>query len=438
MTDLDRTHDLARRSWVISANKVTADFPIQNLPFCVFLRDAAPPRVGVAIGTDVLDLAAVLELGLLSPEAAAPVAACASGRLNDLMSASKSTQVLLRQELSDLLLNGNEVAARHAETLLIAAKDVAFQLPASIGGFSDFFSSFGHAERTGRLNRPDNPVTPNFRYMPIAYNGRASSVRLSGEDVRRPHGQWRDEDDRIVFAPSRALDFELELGAFVGRGNPLGTPLLIGSAIEHVFGYCLLNDWSARDFQRWESFPLGPFLSKSLSTTISPFIVTSQALLPFRTTAAMRPEGDPAPLPHLYSAHDQQYGGLDLALEAFISTPTMRQEGRPPIPITRTNFKHMYWTIAQMLTHHTSNGCNLNPGDLIGSGTTSGPTNESRACLLEITTGRDPIVLPNGETRRWLEDGDEVVFRARAQRPGFVSIGFGECRACVAPAHTYG
>jgi fumarylacetoacetase len=321
-----------------------------------------------------------------------------------------------------------------AHALLVPMTDARLVLPAQIGSFTDFLTSIYHTERGGRVTRPDSPIPPPFRHLPIAYNGRATSVRASGEDVRRPNGQWRRADGTVQFGPCEQLDFELEVGMFVGRGNALGEPVAIDDATSHMFGYCLLNDWSARDIQRWES-ALGPFLGKSLSTTISCWVVTAEALAPFRAPAFPRPPGDPAPLPYLHGTADQAQGGLDLTLEAYLETPRMRRERAAPARITRTNFIHMYWTFAQMLTHHMSNGCNLRPGDLLGSGTASGPLDENRACLSEITgRGAHSFALPNGESRIFLEDGDEVIFRARAERAGFVQIGFGECRARVVSA----
>lgn len=432
MSKLNETHDPARKSWVDSANRVGGDFPIQNLPFCIFARAGQAARPGVAIGDTILDLVEAAELKLLEADIGQTLRACVGTGLNPLMGLG-SVLSRIRRQLSDLLATGGKGEA-HRDRLLVTRDDVALSLPVRIGAFTDFFTSLHHTERGGRVTRPDSPVPPNFRYMPIAYNSRASSVRISGEEVRRPNGQWRKEDGTVHFGPTEALDFELELGAFVGKGNELGSPILIGSAEDHIFGYCLLNDWSARDVQRWESFPLGPFLSKSLSTSISPFVVTSEALAPFRTAALKRPDGDPAPLPYLYADSDQQSGGLDLSMEALIQTARMQESNKPPFRVTKTNFKEMYWTVAQMLAHHTSNGCNLGTGDLIGSGTASGSTDESRACLSEITVGKNAIKFPNGESRLWLQDGDIVVFRARAERDGYTSIGFGECSGRVVAA----
>jgi fumarylacetoacetase len=309
--------------------------------------------------------------------------------------------------------------------------EARMELPVEVGDFTDFLTSSFHSTRLSATGK----LTETFMSMPIAYHSRASSVRVSGGVVRRPHGQWLDEEKKPRFAPTRSLDFELEVGAFVGPGNTLGHPIPIGAARRHIFGFCLLNDWSVRDVQRFESVPLGPFLAKSLSTSISPWVVTQDAMAPFRTPAFRRGRGEPPPLPHLASREEEESGGFDLTLLAYLRTAKMREARKPPMLVTETNFRHLYWTFAQMLTHHASNGCNLRPGDILGSGTVSGPTDESRACLAEITErGRKPLTLPGGESRAWLEDGDEVIFRARAMRHGFVSIGFGECTGTVGPA----
>jgi fumarylacetoacetase len=437
MTELNGTHDPARPSWVERANLPDNDFPIQNLPFGVF-RNADGARTGVAIGDQILDLSAALAGGLFEGEAR-DAAHLASGRnLNSLMAAGNRTASALRARLSDLLWSegGDAPRARQiADRLLVPMAGAEMMLPVKIGSFTDFLTSIYHTERGGRITRPDNPVPPPFKYLPIAYNGRATSVRASTEPVRRPNVQWRNPEGKVEFGPCRQLDFELEVGMYVARSNPLGEPIAIEHASDHMFGLCLLNDWSARDIQRWESV-LGPFLSKSLSTTVSPWVVTTEALAPFRAPAFGRLQGDPAPLPYLNAQSDQAQGGFDIELDAYLLTSRMRAEGVQSVHITRTNFIHMYWTFAQMLTHHMSNGCNLHAGDLLGSGTTSGPLDENRACLNELTNrGAQPLKLPNGETRGYLEDGDEVIFRARAARDGFRSIGFGECRARIEPAH---
>ncbi|RJF69514.1 fumarylacetoacetase [Rhodopseudomonas palustris] len=434
INELDFTHDPARKSWVVSANEATTDFPIQNLPFCMFSRAGDAPRPGVAIGAEILDLGAAARLGLFDAEAAAAIDCCNEG-LNPILALAGPSATSLRHRLSELL--GADRAPGGTERLLIAQHDVRFHLPAQIGGFTDFFTSLYHTERGGRVTRPDNPVPANFRSMPIAYNSRASSVRISGEDIRRPLGQRRRPDGEVHFGPCESLDFELELGALIGKGNDLGEPVRIAEAGERLFGYCLVNDWSARDIQRWESFPLGPFLAKTLSTSVSPFVVTADALKPFRVAAAERPPGDPKLLPYLHDEADQQSGGISLMMEAYLLTDSMRADGAAPYRITRANFRDMYWTFAQMVAHHTSNGCNLRVGDLIGSGTVSGPTDDSRACLAEIVGSGDSISLPNGERRTWLQDGDTVVFRARAERYGYVPIGFGECSGRIIPAISY-
>jgi len=434
---IDGTHRPDLRSWVESADEPGTDFPIQNLPYGIFRRQGEPARSGVAIGDQILDLTAALKAGLLQGPAEAAARLAAGPTLNALMAADPSALRALRARLSQILSAENPDRRRvmdMAASLLVPMAEAQLELPAAIGSFTDFLTSIYHTERGGRITRPESPVPAPFRYMPIAYNGRATSVRASGEAVRRPNGQWRRPDGHVQFGPCEQLDFELEVGMFVGRGNPLGEPIAIAEAPRRIFGFCLLNDWSARDIQRWES-ALGPFLSKSLSTTISCWVVTADALAPFRAGAFARPPGDPPPLPYLHSDTDQAQGGLDLNLEAYLLTPRMRRDGAKPECICRTNFIHMYWTFAQMLAHHTSNGCNMRPGDLIGSGTTSGPRDENRACLAEISQrGAQSFTLPNGETRTWLEDGDEVILRARAVREGFAPIGFGECRAVVEPA----
>ncbi len=438
MAQLNETHDPARRSWVESANRADGNFPIQNLPLGVFRRRGEDWRGGAAIGDRIFDLAAGVTAGLFAGRAAEAARAGSGPTLNALMELGQDHASALRARLSDLLRGDGPERQRMeamADRLLVPMAQAELALPARVGSFTDFLTSLYHTERAGRASRPDNPLPAAFKHLPIAYHSRASSVRASGTPVRRPNGQSRLPSGELRFGPSLALDFELELGAYVGPGNPLGTPIALAAAPRHIFGYCLLNDWSARDIQRWESTPLGPFLSKSLSTTVSPWVVTAEALAPFRAPAFQRGPGDPKPLPHLADASDAATGGLDLEMDAYLLTPRMRDERAPPARVCRSNFRHMYWTMAQMLTHHASNGCNLEPGDLLGSGTVSGPTDDSRCCLLELSEhGTASIILPNGETRRWLEDGDEVIFRARAERPGHVAIGFGECRARVEPA----
>ena len=436
MAKLNATHDPARRSWVDSANRADSDFPIQNLPFGIF-RHGGEARGGVAIGDRILDLKAASAAGLFSGVAAEAATAAAGPHLNPLMALGADHASALRARLSDLLRTDGPERARVegiADKLLVQMASAALELPAQIGDFTDYLTSIYHTDRMGRISRPDDPLPPAFKYLPIAYHSRASSVRISGEAVRRPNVQARNAEG-VRFGASQALDFELELGAFVGPGNALGSPIPLSAAPRQLFGYCLLNDWSARDQQRWESTPLGPFLSKSLSTTISPWVVTEEALAPFRAPAFPREAGDPAPLAYLNDPTDQAEGGIDLAMEAYILSPRLREAGRPPVRVTATNARFTYWTMGQMLIHHACNGCNMRPGDLLGSGTVSGPTNESRACMAELNDrGTTPIDLGDGETRRFLADGDEVIFRARAQRQGFVAIGFGECRGRIDPA----
>ena len=414
-------------SWVDSANHPGTDFPLANLPYGVFLT---PPSssIGVAIGDRILDLRRAAAAGLLDRLQAATVQACRAPCLNSLMSLGRNHWSPLRNRLIDLLSAGSEHQAA-VEPLLVPMPEAVMMLPAHIGDYTDFYASIHHATNVGRLFRPDNPLLPNYKYVPIGYHGRASSIMISGTAVRRPSGQIKDgAADAPTFGPSRALDYELEVGFFVGPGNALGEPIPIAEAEAQIFGLCLLNDWSARDIQSWEYQPLGPFLAKSFATTISPWIVTMEALAPFGVAAFERPPGDPAPLPYLTSPEDQGRGGIDLNLEVYIRSPRMDA----PVRLSRGNLKDLYWTPAQLLTHHASNGCNLRPGDLLASGTVSGPLPEARGCLLELTRrGADPIQLPDGETRRFLEDGDEIIFRGYCERAGFPRIGFGECRGVV-------
>jgi fumarylacetoacetase len=392
------------------------------------------PRIGVAIGDEMLDIAAVADL--LDGAAGHAAAACAVPHLNDLMRLGPTYWAALRSELSLLLSTDDAERQSRVETNLTPIAAAEFFVPVQIGNFTDFFASIFHATNAGRLFRPDNPLMPNYKYVPVAYHGRASSVQVSGAPVRRPSGQTKRGDDTApVYRPARSLDYELELGFYVGQPSTLGIPVPVAEAGARVFGYCLLNDWSARDIQAWEAQPLGPFLAKNFATSVSPFVVTATALAPFRMAAFARPAGDPAPLPHLADPQDQAAGGLDIALEAYILTTKMREKGTPPFRLSRGSFAQVYWTVAQMVAHHTSSGCNLEIGDLMGSGTVSGPDPESWASLLELSKGgRESIALPTGETRRFLEDGDEVIFRGHCERAGFTRIGFGECRAVIEPA----
>lgn len=433
---VDETHDSQSESWVESANVPGGDFPIQNLPFGMFRRrDSGLARVGVAIGDSIVDVAGVASESLL-PADVAIVDACRAGSLNELMALGGKPRRALRHRLHALLRRGiaaldQEAVRRH----LVPQAEAEMLLPAAVGDYTDFYASIFHATNVGSLFRPDNPLLPNYKYLPVGYHGRASSLVTSGAPVRRPSGQSREGDSEPTFRPTQALDYELELGFFVGPGNALGKAIPIREAEAHIFGVCLVNDWSARDMQAWEYQPLGPFLAKSFATSLSPWVVTVEALAPFRTRPLVRPAGDPALLPYLSDPDDQQCGGLDLQLEVFLSSATMREKGIPPLRLSRGNFRDMYWTVAQMLTHHASNGCNLRPGDLLASGTVSGPGKDSRGCLLELTSrGKDPITLPTGEHRRFLEDGDEVTLRGFCERDGFRRIGLGSCSGVVLPA----
>jgi fumarylacetoacetase len=431
---LNETHDPKRRSFVEGANASGCDFPIQNLPFCAFRPPQIPQsRVGVAIGDQIVDIvAAANSFDGLAAEAAR---ACAAPFLNSLMSMGPQAWSALRLGLSRGLAAENGVSSR-LRPYLVPMNQAEIWMPVAFRNFTDFFASIFHASNAGRMFRPDNPLMPNYKYVPVAYHSRASSVRVSGAPVKRPNGQRKGPNEAAPsFGPSRHLDFELELGAFVGTGSELGRSVAVGKAAEHIFGYCLLNDWSARDIQAWEYQPLGPFLGKNFGTTVSPWVVTAEALAPFQTAAYARPQGDPAPLPHLDDAGDRASGGLDITLEAYLATATMRRDGMAPHRLTQTSFALMYWTWAQMVAHHTSNGCNLEIGDLIGSGTVSGPEKSSWGSLLELTArGAEPIALPSGETRGFIEDGDEIVFRGFCEKPGHTRIGFGECRAVILPA----
>ena len=426
---MNDTHDPRRRSWVATANGPGA-YPIQNLPFGVF-AGATGPTVGVAIGDRIVDLRGCAEL-LPAPCAEA----CSAATLNPLMALGTEYWSQLRGRLSDLLRADHPQASDHQRSLephLHPMARATMLMPAVIGNYTDFYASIHHATNVGRLFRPENPLLPNYKYVPIGYHGRASSIIVSGALVKRPAGQIVSEPGTAPhFAPSQALDYELEAGFFVGPGNSLGETIAIEHAASHLFGVCLLNDWSARDIQAWEYQPLGPFLAKSFATTISPWIVTMEALAPFRAPAFVRPPNDPAPLPYLDSEHDRQQGGIDLTLDVFLRTSRMREAGLDPVRLSRGNLSALYWTVAQLLTHHTSNGCNLQPGDLLGSGTVSGPSDDSRGCLLEITRrGLEPTALPTGERRAFLEDGDEVTLRGYCEREGFVSIGLGECLGTI-------
>jgi fumarylacetoacetase len=434
MPQLDETHDVNARSWVASAHG-HADFPLQNLPLGIFTRPGEAPRAGTAIGDKVLDLAAVAGAGLLTGEAAPAAQHLGGATLNDLLAQGPGLRRALRRCLFALLSDGAPERAR-LEPMLHDATSVSLLRPVRIGNFTDFYAGIHHAVNAGKNFRPDNPLLPNYKHIPIAYHGRASSVVVSGTDVRRPLGQRKPPTEETPsFGPCRNLDFELEVGIWIGPGNAQGAPIPIAEAHEHIAGYCLLNDWSARDIQGWEYQPLGPFLAKNFASTISPWIVTPEALSPFRIAQSPRPEGDPAPLPYLLAQSDQAEGALDLALDVTLMTPGLAAKGLPPQTIAASNARHLYWTPAQMVAHHTCGGCNLEPGDLFGTGTISTPGAGGLGALLEITRGgKEPLTLASGETRTFIQDGDEIAFTARASRKGYASIGFGRCSGRILPA----
>lgn len=423
-----------QQSWVTSANG-HGDFTLQNLPLGIFSPAGAERRAGVAIGNQILDLPAALQKGLLEGDAR-PAAEAASGTtLNKFFALTPPKRRALRARLIELLgvdsKNQKEVA-----DCLHSADDCQMHLPAQVGDYTDFYVGIHHAENIGSLLRPDNPLLPNYKYVPIGYHGRASTIRLSGTSVPRPQGQIKPKDAPVpIFSESKKLDYELELGIWVGQGNELGKPIPVREAGDHVAGFCLLNDWSARDIQAWEYQPLGPFLSKSFLTSISPWVVTAEALEPYRRSQPPRAADDPQPLDYLLDENDQRQGALDIELEVLLLTPLQIDRNLPPTRLALSNTTYMYWTVAQMVTHHSVNGCQLNPGDLFGSGTLSGPDTDQTGSLMELTrNGEVPLQLNSGETRTFLEDGDEVILRARCRRDGLPGLGFGECRGTVIPS----
>lgn len=434
---LDQTHDSTVRSWVASAGRPDTDFPIQNLPLGVFRKSGAPgpASIGVAIGDEIFEVGRAVQAGELGPLDPALKAALADPALNRLMALGRPTARELRRAVHAALRADSPDQQRLASYLVPMAR-ADMLLPCAIGDYTDFYASIHHATNVGSMFRPEQPLMPNYKWVPVGYHGRASSIVPSGTPVRRPMGQLKDDAAPApVLAPTRALDYECEVGAWVGPGNPLGEPIPIADAEAHLFGLSLLNDWSARDVQRWEYQPLGPFLAKNFASTVSPWVISADALEPFRVPRTPRPAGDPAPLPYLDADSDRERGGFGVDLAVWLSSARMREGGIAPFRVSRCGFTNMYWTVAQLLTHHTSNGCNLRPGDLLGSGTVSGPEPESRGCLLERTwRGTEPLPLPDGTTRRFVEDGDEIRITARCEREGFAGIGFGECRGVVLPA----
>ena len=435
MSVIDETHDPRRASWVPSAQG-HAEFPIQNLPFGVFSPAGGTPRGGVAIGDQIFDLQAGLEAGLFSGEAACAAEAGAGATLNPLMASGKRARLALRRRLSALLSADGPDRAKIeplAARLLHNAADCTLHLPAAIGSFTDFFAGIHHARNGGMRRDPNNPLNVNYKYVPVAYHSRASSVRPSGVPIRRPSGQRKAvNEDAPTFGPAQKLDYELELAVWIGPGNDLGEPIPIAEAGDHVFGLGLVNDWSARDVQGWESQPLGPFLAKNFGTTVSPWVITSEALAPFRIAQPPRPTGDPRPLLYLWDDADQQTGAFDIALEALLLTEGLRAKGLPPHRMSASNTTDLYWTLAQLVAHHTCGGCNLAAGDLFGTGTISGPTPEGYGSLMELSAdGQRQIALASGETRTFLVNGDEVIFCAHCRKAGCRPIGFGECRARI-------
>lgn len=434
---MNRTHDPSLTSWVESANSPDTDFPIQNLPFGVFSRRGeAERRVGVAIGTQIVDVGESLSANLWTGEARDVARLCDRPTMNELMRASKESLSQFRGRLSELLSGtpGDESAINPLPPgALLPMAEAEMRLPATIGDYTDFYASIYHATNVGKLFRPESPLLPNYKHVPIGYHGRASSIVVTGTEVARPNGQTLPAGSTTpTFGASQMLDYEAEVGFFVGKGNELGKPVRLDAAEDHIFGICLVNDWSARDIQSWEYQPLGPFLSKNFATSISPWVVTWEALEPYRVPAFFRPPGDPAPLQYLSSEENRNGGGIDLTIEVYIRSMLMREGHLRPSRLSEASLADMYWTAAQMLTHHTSNGCNLQAGDLLASGTVSGPEPGSQGCMLELTRrGAQPITLPTGEERKFLHDGDEIIMRAYFQREGAARIGLGECSGLI-------
>lgn len=428
MTVLDHTHDAARSSWVESA-RGHAHYPIQNLPLCIFSHGEEAPRGGVVIGEMILDLARLATFSGLDDAHRELVGIAAGNTLNAYMALPSSDRRKLRHLLFDLLDTAtDDDTIRALRPMLVPSSEARFATPATVGDFTDFFAGIHHARKAGKMFRPDNPLLPNYKHVPIGYHARSSTIRISGTPVKRPSGQrLRPGTQEPEVGPTRRLDFELELAMWIGSGNPDGNPIPIGEAGEHLAGLGLLNDWSARDIQAWETQPLGPLLGKNFLTSISPFIVSVEALAPFRTAQPPRPDGDPQPQRYLMDEGDQATGAFDIHLTVAILTPAMRQRGDAPFVVTRSSALDLYWTPAQMIAHHSANGCELRPGDLFGTGTVSANAPDGYGSLGELTSGgSNPLALPGGETRTFLEDGDEVVMTAWCSREGFAAIGLGE------------
>ncbi|MDI9334403.1 MAG: fumarylacetoacetase [Cytophagales bacterium] len=441
MTQLNQTHDAQLTSWVPSAQALGCDFPIQNLPFGRFQIQAKQDdwRIGVAIGDQILDLRSALSVVAWPAEVARMLGPLAAGDLNAHMAESSVNRSALRAALSTSLQTGSAHQAALAKCL-VAQSDAQMSVPCRIGDYTDFFTSIHHATSVGKLFRPDNPLLPNYKYVPIGYHGRASSINVSGTNFKRPLGQILPPGQETpVFAPSKRLDYELELAAYIRASNVQGEPISMVDAEDALFGLGLLNDWSARDVQAWEYQPLGPFLAKSFASTVSPWVVTMEALAPFRLPFT-RAEGDPQPMPYLTSKANSDSGAINITLEVWLQTKTMADAGAPAARLSTSNFAEAsYWTLAQLVAHHTVNGCNLQVGDMFGSGTQSGPKLDEGGSLLELSKGgKQPVELPNGERRTFLEDGDTVILRGYCQSPdgspSHVRIGLGEVRATVLPA----
>ncbi|MEH6731135.1 MAG: fumarylacetoacetase [Pseudoalteromonas distincta] len=436
MSLINETHDINLTSWVESANVDNCDFPIQNLPFAEFRRKGSDEafRGGVAIGDQVIDLAKLSKLNVLTGDAKTAVDAASEATLNTFMGLGKQYWSALRLALSKALRAGSEHQQALSDTL-VAQSDIEFSLPCRIGDYTDFYTSIYHATAVGSLFRPDNPLLPNYKWVPIGYHGRSSSIDVSGQTFHRPKGQTKAPDAEVPsFGPCKRLDYELELGIYLGKGNALGDAIAIENAENHVFGFCVFNDWSARDLQAWEYQPLGPFLAKNFASTVSPWIVTTEALAPYRTSWT-RDENDPQPMDYLESKANRDQGAFDIQMDVKIQTQKMRSEGHNPTRVSTSSFKHSYWTVAQMVTHHTVNGCNFMPGDMLGSGTQSGPTHEEAGSLLELSRGgKEKITLSNGEQRSFLEDGDNVIMRGWCEKEGYARIGFGSVESTVLPA----